>query len=440
MQDDKLNMSSPSKGRRSGRRVYTFFLLLALLAAAGGGYWWFDNLDKIDSASDTRHALSVPATPDAADTTQAGHALLSSGDHSELSGETVRQHEEEADSYSVPEEHAVQNVHTECTQATTAEAGPQDSTMESAESLAHSTDLNEAGSGNTLAPSGELTEAPVAPGAEVRFALDRQDITPAASEGRQDDAVVSSRFTGDLARWMVQAYRPGRGDKGYLATGIQAANMRYGTSLQGFNWSGDDLRVGRRDILQYVFTPGMLNGLYRLYVDQFFQNLESATAVRGLTETQTDDMCMLYARQFKGLAGVLEGLAAMPDLAERLAGLTALTREVAEADSRYGMLVVERERAKMAGDVVKVRALNKDVGRAMRIYQQTLSKRDRETKALVRAIKVHNDARLLEDSTILFVSSWVGRRFAQQQNVQSVRTAAEISADLARRLTNRARS
>ncbi|HIU16981.1 MAG TPA: hypothetical protein IAB01_00860 [Candidatus Avidesulfovibrio excrementigallinarum] len=433
MQDDKLSVSPiHAKGRRSRRYFSTLLLLVLLLVAAGGGYWWFDSLDKGNVTSAVRGSLSGTTELTATEEKEmtGGHAAPLDNTAT-LTGGTPSQNGE------VTPGNLSSDVSQRMEEAP-AQTAAAEADMQHAEAAAVQSQDGKEGSEEAVSPaSAGAAESSDTSRTEMRFALDRQSPMPASFEGRQDDAVVSSRFTGDLARWMVQGYRPGNNGKGYLAMGIQAANIRYGTSLQGFNWSGDDLRSGRRDILKYVFTPGMINGLYRLYVDQFFQNLDAAAAARGLTDVQVQNMCDLYARQFKGLAGALDGLAATPDLSTRLASLTKLTHAVAEADRRYGMLAVERERAKTAGDTARARALKKDVGQAMRTYRQAVQAQERGTRELVRTVKRNTDARLLDDSTLLFVSSWIGRRFARHEDVQAVRAAAEVTADFARRLAER---
>ncbi len=427
MQDDKLSIPNPDNKRRSVCRVRTLLLLAALLVAAGGGYWWFDNLDTAVLPSDDRNAPgieTVPPSPEnsvigAADGTGKPHAAEESA--RELSAGIVAQDTgvaagEALESAAMQPPSKMQPVQTLPADATNQNSGERMSSVENAGGA----------------------RVPIVSGTEMRLALASRVATPPASEGRQDDAVVSSRFTGDLARWMVQGYHLGKGGKGYLAVGLPAANMHYASTLKGFNWSGDNLYAGRQDILSYVFSSGMLNGLYRLYVDRFLQNLDAAAAARSLTEAQMQDMYALYARQFNGLAGVLDGLADIPDLAARLGGLTALANVVAEADTRYGMLTVERERAKMAGDADRARALGKEVNQAMRAYQQAVQQRERETRSLIKAVKRNEDARIMDDSAILFVASWVGRRFDRREDIQAVQAAAGISADLARRLMEKA--
>ena len=435
MQDDKLSVS-PKRGRRPrARRCISILLLLSiLLVAAGGGYWWFDGLDRGKSISDVQTDLSLAADQDPVEKKQIVPLAPSSadGDAAFVDGGVSSSIEKPSVHQSDPV--IVQEPEEETVQVGVA-AGRQNAEEPSSQAADDRIDLQETGQEETPVEAVGVTES----GVETRLVLDRQTVTPAASEGRQDDAVVSARFAGNLARWMVQGYHPGRNGKGYVAVGLAAANMHYGTSLQGFNWSGDDPRAGRRDVLAYVFTPGMIRGLYRLYVNPFFQSLDAAIAARDLTDVQAQHMCELYAREFKGLAGVLDGLASMPDLAARLTELTTLAQNVAETDARYGMLAVEHERAKMAGNTSRARVLNRDVKRAMRTYQQALQARERRTRMLISTVKRNADARLLDDSTILFVSSWIGRRFARQQDIQAVRAAAEVSADFAHRLTDRTR-
>ena len=48
--------------------------------------------------------------------------------------------------------------------------------------------------------------------------------------------------------------------------------------MTGLAWIGDDLPAGRTAALNHLFTPGMLDAIYRLYVDRFMEAVNRSAA------------------------------------------------------------------------------------------------------------------------------------------------------------------
>lgn len=260
---------------------------------------------------------------------------------------------------------------------------------------------------------------PLEGGAAERGNLAPPDQSPPPAEaGRTDDAVVRVGFIDDLAAWLVDGYvpadRPGRA--GRLGVNVQAANLRYGVGMKGLAWIGEDLPAGRAAALRHVFTPAMLDALYRLYIDRFMSAVARAAAAPGqhgraaLTDEQRSEMYRLYSRRFRGMSGALQGVAALPNFTGRMDALKTAAQRVVDAGNRYSELVLAQDAARESGDSARAAEVKARVDAASRAYRQAVVDREKTRADLAAAIRANQAARLLDDDTLLYVASWVQRR------------------------------
>ena len=258
-------------------------------------------------------------------------------------------------------------------------------------------------------PGGAEVRGPVAPGEQV---------PPDA--GRKDDQVVRIAFIDDLASWLVSHYVPAAtpGRSGRLSASLQGANLRYGMGMTGLAWIGDDLPAGRTAALNHLFTPGMLDAIYRLYVDRFMEavNRSAATPLpsgEALSPAQRSEFFKLYARQFRGVAGALQALASMPDFNRQMENLSAAAQRVVDTNAQYSEL-----RQQMAAKRQQ--------------YQQAVIAREQAKSAFVQALKRTPEARYLDDDALLFIASWIDRRTHNNpEKLTAAGQAANLFRDLA---------
>ena len=173
--------------------------------------------------------------------------------------------------------------------------------------------------------SGKVTDQAPAPAAEHR------------------DSVVTPRFVSDMAGWLASKYIPshheGRG--GRSAVTLVQANARYSNSGTLRSVERDPLK-SRSSILDYVFTPGMLEALYRMYSPAFIEEMErSARASRRtpLTDAQVADMFEVYAEKFRRLAVSLEASSAV-DLPALSAAILREAGHESEANESFARAAV----------------------------------------------------------------------------------------------------
>lgn len=262
--------------------------------------------------------------------------------------------------------------------------------------------------------------------------------SPPADAGRSDDMVVRVAFIEDLAKWMVGNYFPSAKKRGQLQVSLQEANLRYGVGMRGLYWLGEDLPKGRSEALQYVFTPSMLDALYRLYVDRFMQSMaEAGDAPEGrkpLSPEQRTDMYAQYAKRFRGLSGALQSVAAMPDLLVRGDAMRNAAQQVVDTNARYSELVYEHDVARESGNTARAEALSIRVREAAQVYQQAVVARERVRVDFARSLAKNPAARGLDDETRIYVGQWVERRVRENKDkIQAAQQAAIIFQDLAQR-------
>ena len=281
----------------------------------------------------------------------------------------------------------------------------------------------------------ELDEAlseqrPVQPGgAEVRGPVAPTDTGAPADAGRRDDPVVRIAFIDDLASWLVSHYVP---------AATQGRNGRiYGLGMTGLAWIGDDLPAGRSAALEHVFTPDMLNAIYRLYVDRFMEAVtRSATAPlpsgKTLTPAQRSEFFRLYARHFRGVAGALQAIASMPDFNRQMEELHAAAQRVVDANAQYSELTFAADQARSDGEPARYAALRQQMEAKGKQYQQAVIAREQSRAAFVQRLKGTADARYLDDDSLLYAASWIERRVhGNPGKLAAAGQAANLFRDLA---------
>ena len=287
------------------------------------------------------------------------------------------------------------------------------------------------------APEGEQPEAPV-----TRGLLVTDSDQPLPSDlAQRGDGVVRVAFIDDLAKWMVAGYSPpsSRGGRGMISIGIQSANARYGMGMKGLSWIGDDLPSGRAEALRYVYTPGMLDALYRTYIDRFMEAMaEMAEAPRQngkvLEPAHIAEMYRLYARRFRALSGAMQGVASLTDLRSRVQRILAASTAMVEANSRYVEEVFAFDQARAGGNETAIENTRKAMEASSDTYQQATLERDRQREELIGAIRNNPEARNLGDDNLLYVAMWVDRRLQQSpQALDATLQGATLFLDLAQR-------
>ncbi len=269
----------------------------------------------------------------------------------------------------------------------------------------------------------ESVQEPEQESGQVHGLLAQSD-DPENFVGRNDDSVVQESFVYALASWMVDMYEPAEvsGQAGRLRSSLQSANLRFGHSMEGIAYVGDSLAKGRKEALEYLYTSGMLQALYHLYEDRFFEAIENAANAKGLTTAQKREMYLLYSRQFRGLSGAFIRVLKLPKLPELL-DIWYIARNVKlEANSVYTNAVFALDEANEKGSSAQIAEAQELSQQASTVYQEAIIEESSAFDAILDNMKESASASLLDDGTLLYTVLWIERRY------DGARDAAEIEA------------
>ena len=263
---------------------------------------------------------------------------------------------------------------------------------------------------------------------EGKGSVVRGRIEQGAPVGRVfDDPVVGSAFITDLASFLTDNYWP-RGthpmarNTGVTTAGLRWANMRYGAGLTAFGLNTEDPVSGRRRLLDYAFSPGMIRGLYRLHAGSFLAALEKAARSRitergPLDETQCAEMFAIYARMAKGLSGCIRAY-------QRTPGIRSLVASYAEASEKAAQDYLQYAEAMEAAPVAKSRAAER--------YRISVTLREQQKAHLAAAMRRGGDTGGLDADSLVYAALWLHRR-GEGRNA-ALTAAAEVCAACSERL------
>ena len=236
----------------------------------------------------------------------------------------------------------------------------------------------------------------------------------------REDTVVPVTFVDDLAAFLAENYWPegthplARG-KGVTTASLKLANLKYGSQLHGLNAPSDNSTAQRQQVLQYVFLPSMLQGLYALYSPRFVQALDQQAHLqtRGdsetpLTEAQIGEMYGLYATQVKGLADTIKAYSQQPE-ARKL--VSAYDRASSGASEAYRRFTEGKETD--SGELVNASR-----------YQEAVIQREQAREDLANALRSEGSVKGLDSDTLVYTAQWLYRRGEGQE--QTFRALAAV--------------
>ena len=268
--------------------------------------------------------------------------------------------------------------------------------------------------------SGKVTDQAPAPAAEHR------------------DSVVTPRFVSDMAGWLASKYIPshheGRG--GRSAVTLVQANARYSNSGTLRSVERDPLK-SRSSILNYVFTPGMLEALYRMYSPAFIEEMErSARAARKtpLTDAQVADMFEVYAEKFRRLAVSLDASSAV-DLPALSAAILREAGHESDANESFARAYMALSLAREHGDRDEIAIQSRRMAESTRVAGMYADRQERARNDMVYAIRRKAEGQALSSAELLFLGEWLSRRGC---SVESMQTAANVCRRMAEQMTRRA--
>ncbi|WP_290918955.1 hypothetical protein [Halodesulfovibrio sp.] len=250
-----------------------------------------------------------------------------------------------------------------------------------------------------------------------------------------EDTVVRPTFITDLSHLLVNAYHP-KGShpaatgESKLLLDAKVINVHYGIEMTGLSWSGDDLAVGRRSVMQYALRPTMINALYALYKERFIEtintDIDEATryfdgAERTLSSEERATFYKLTAKQLRATAGVIKSCAKINSAMADVAVWLQAERDVLTANQKFQSALHDYQVSKDMNATPSVtdaaEAKMKAQGEA---YEKAIRDREAYKASLAKMIRKYKWTKDQDDETNLYIASWVFRRSKDLSNPKEV--------------------
>ncbi|MDL2316273.1 hypothetical protein LJC59_04255 [Desulfovibrio sp. OttesenSCG-928-A18] len=239
------------------------------------------------------------------------------------------------------------------------------------------------------------------------------DFTGSTEALKGQDSLVSVVLVDDFAKFLADNYWPQgthpMAKKGGITTaGVKWANLRFGGQLHGFTVNAMNLPEERQRVLEYVFMPSMLQGLYDLYIDRFMYSLERHALAQirgqddgGFTNAQMAEMYELYSGMARGLAATVRTYMHTPDIREFVVSYAEASDQAAAAYVLYAENLHSEDPSPEAKE--RQAATAKD-------YQAAVAHREKRRAALAEAMRARGDTKGIDTDTLVYTALWLYRR------------------------------
>jgi hypothetical protein len=221
------------------------------------------------------------------------------------------------------------------------------------------------------------------------------------------DSVVDIPFIEDLAAFLAANYwpagtHPQARSRGITTASLKWINLKYGGQLQGFSVNRGSVPEERVRVLNYIYMPSMIQGLYSLYHKRFFATLEKdalaqkrGTEQTPFTNTQMADMFSLYEGMARGLSGSVRAYVATPDIRARISAYVAASDAATAAYMRFS-------------EIPPGSSVTRD--HAARLYQDAVVRREQQRENVAAAMRRSGDSGNLDSDSLVYAAMWLYRR------------------------------
>ena len=244
------------------------------------------------------------------------------------------------------------------------------------------------------------------------------------------DPVVTPHFVSELAAWLANSYKPAaKGDGlGKSAVTLRSANARFSLSPALRSAERDALK-GRSAILRYVYSPGMLEALYRMYGPALLAELEDAarSGRRSFDQAQTAAMFRLYSGKLASVASSLEAASRL-DIPAMVKPIRQAAAQEEAASEAFAKAYAAHSEAREAGNREAMDRHSARMVQSIREASQADARKERVRQNVVHALKQNMTGTPLSDADLIFLAEWLERRKASKE-------AVSASASICRRLS-----
>lgn len=235
----------------------------------------------------------------------------------------------------------------------------------------------------------------------------RQKNKSARVHPRGEDSVAGLAVIEELAKFLADNYwpagtHPRAHRQGISTVTVRWANAKFGVSLREFSVNQADIVRERTRVLNYVFMPSMVRGLYDLYSERFFAALEREALSqrrgpeeRPFSKAELAEMYGLYETMARGLAGTARAYADTP-------GARALSRAYLDAERQaeevHQRLLAARQNGSSGGTALAEQ------------YRTAVLQREQQRETLTSALRRSGSTHGLDSDSVLYTALWLYRR------------------------------
>lgn len=266
------------------------------------------------------------------------------------------------------------------------------------------------GKGKSVGNNGTMVRGQIPDGQGLSGVAPQPPSEPAQHGGlasSPENQVVPFAILGDMAKFLTSNYWPAGShpmarDRAITTATLKWANVKYGSQLQGFGASGATIAAKRKHVLDYVFTPTMINALYNMYAQRFFETFdkEARAQLRGperkpLDSAQLGDMYDVYAVASQGLVEAIYAYIYTPNVRELVAEYAVAATEASEAYKLF------------AANLQNGNGSNVEIARR---YQNAITDRDQKRGALAAALQQNGAPKAMDADSLAYIAQWLFRR------------------------------
>jgi len=252
----------------------------------------------------------------------------------------------------------------------------------------------------------------------------------------REDNMVTFTFVESLADFMLHRFLPQnmQGRPATLAS-TKSLNMYYGQDLDGFDVNSDDIRMARKTVLDYAFTPKMIRILYDLYTPVLMAHIVDTAATdereykngdtverRTLTNAETATMLRLNALQIEQTATAFRAIANDSSITELAGKYLGAAKAVERANLQLQNAMADETNTSKP---------------SLRLKQAIIQREQIKKSVISRLKKACSEC---PDSDLFYLAQWSYRRVLGEPNkkLETFGIAADVLDDLAKRFQDKA--
>lgn len=251
----------------------------------------------------------------------------------------------------------------------------------------------------------------------------------------REDKVITFGFIDALVDYTLSRFVP-QDTYGRPATRATARSLsiHFGQDLTGFNASGNDIGAVREFVLEYAFTPKMIDLLYNLYAPLYVQQLVETAANddrtysfggekdrRSLTDLEIAAMLRLNSVRISQTASVFKAIATDQEISELAGAYLQAAKSVDRVNARLQTAIAD----------------GKDTSAEGKRLKQAIMQRERIKEDIVR--KLQGVCPGCSPKELFYLARWSYRRvLGDTEKLATFDTVSTVLDDLAKRFQNKA--